>query len=131
MQLQDLQNTTYINTSQLPALWKAYIKQIREKGHRTGILGDAQDMKILDVLLPRIKRNLDKMPAQIQNTFATYGKTTRKYKTVENPKSEKLNGRITKRMKEELQRIAKGQGIGMSTLVGNIIEQYLSNDLLK
>lgn len=132
MNLSDLQDNTYIPTDKLPELWKAYIKQIREKGNRTGILGqDKEDAEILEILLPRIKRNIDKMPAAVRNMFSKYAKTTRQYRRAENAKNKPLNVRVTDDMKKELQRISKGQGVGVSALVCDVLENYLAEHMAK
>lgn len=128
MTIKDLQHTTYIHTDKLPALWMEYIQRIRKKGHRTGILGDKDDDKILHVLLPRIKRNIFRMPADIRKMFAKYAKTV-----YQQPDSKKglIHVRTTNYCKFELQRIAKGHGLSVSALVCGILENYLKTELTK
>lgn len=121
----------YLTTEDLVSLWDQYIDKIRSKGYRTGILGDADDMRVLMYLKDRIRKRIDTLPARIRKQWQKYGKTTRKNSASDDSKTSVISVGMPGNIKQELKKIAASRGVSISSLVYDLIDTYLAGHMAK
>lgn len=132
--IEDLLTTRNIPSGDLPEIFKMYIRHIRLRGFRTGILGEESDNKILaEHIWPRLERNWESIDAGTKKKFLKglpalkeWANKQKKYYR-ENPRTTATTVKISLQTLKKLTLITKySEGITVSSLIAQMVEDGLA-----